>query len=120
MQQARARDPHERGIDDVEATPAGIKLASEGTGPQGKPIHGGYTSEFDGKDVPWAGNPMADTACAKRVDDNAYENVWKKGGKAVVTAKVAFSKDGKTLTITQTGTDAQGVAINAVQVYDRQ
>ena len=103
-----------------EATPAGIKLTSDGTDAQGKPMHGGYTSKFDGKDVPWAGNPMADTACANRVDDNAYENVGKKGGKAVVTAKVAFSKDGKTLTITQTGTDAQGVAINAVQVYDRQ
>jgi hypothetical protein len=103
-----------------EATPAGIKLTSDGTDAQGKPMHGGYTSKFDGKDVPWAGNPMADTACAKKVDDSAYENVWKKGGKAVVTAKVAVSKDGKTLTITQTGTDPQGVAINAVQVYDRQ
>ena len=43
-------------------------------------MHGGYTSKFDGKDVPWAGNPMADTACAKRVDDNTYENSLEDGG----------------------------------------
>jgi hypothetical protein len=103
-----------------EATPAGIKLTSEGTDPDGKPMHGGYVSKFDGKDVPWAGNPSADTACPKRVDDNSYENVWKKAGKAVVTAKVSVSKDGKTLTVAQTGTDAKGGAINSVAVYDRQ
>ena len=103
-----------------EATPAGIKLTSDGTDADGKPMHGGYVSKFDGKDVAWAGNPVADMACPKKVDDNTYENVWKKGGKAVVTAKVAVSKDGKTLTVSQVGTDAKGAAISAVAVYDRQ
>jgi hypothetical protein len=63
---------------------------------------------------------VADVACPKKVDDNTYENVWKKGGKAIVTAKVAVSKDGKTLTVSQVGTDVKGAAINAVAVYDRQ
>jgi hypothetical protein len=103
-----------------EATPAGIKLTSEGTDAEGKTMQGGYVSKFDGQDVPWVGNPMADTACPKRIDDNTYENVWKKGGKAGVTAKVSVSKDGKTLTVTQTGTDAQGAAIHSVAVYDKQ
>ena len=103
-----------------EATPAGIKLTSDGTDAQGKPMHGGYTSKFDGKDVPWAGNPMADTACPKRVDDNSYENIWKQGGKATVSATVAVSKDGKTLTVTQTGKDPSGAAVNSVAVYDKQ
>ena len=103
-----------------ETTPAGIKLTSDGTDAQGKPMHGGYTSKFDGKDVPWAGNPMADTACPKRIDDNTYENVWKMGGKATVSATVAVSKDGKTLTVTQTGKDPSGAAVSSVAVYDRQ
>jgi hypothetical protein len=103
-----------------EATPAGIKLTSDGTDAQGKPMHGGYTSKFDGKDVPWTGNPMADTASPKRVDDNTYENVWKKGGKATVAAKVSVSADGKTLTVTQDGTDAQGAKVHSVAVYDKQ
>jgi hypothetical protein len=32
---------------------------------------------------------MADMACPKKIDDNTYENAWKKGGKATVSAKVA-------------------------------
>jgi hypothetical protein len=103
-----------------EATPAGIKLTSDGTDAAGKPMHGTYTSKFDGKDVPWAGNPMADTACAKRIDDSTYENVWKKDGKPTVTATVSVSKDGKTLTITQTGKDPSGAAVSSVAVYDKQ
>ena len=103
-----------------ETTPAGIKLTSEGTDAQGQPMKGGYTSKFDGKDVPWTGNPMADTAGPKKVDDNTYENVWKKGGKATVTATVAVSKDGKTLTVSQDGTDPKGAKVHSVAVYDRQ
>jgi hypothetical protein len=103
-----------------ESTPDGIKLMSEGTDAQGKPMKGGYTSKFDGKDVPWAGNPMADTAAPKRIDDNTYENVWKKGGKVTVTAKVSVSKDGKVLTVTQDGMDPEGKKVHTVSVYDRQ
>jgi len=103
-----------------EATPAGIKLTSEGTDPQGKPMQGQYTSKFDGKDVAWTGNPSADMACPKRIDDNSYENVWKNGGKPTMTAKVVVSNDNKTLTVTQTPTGAHGAAQSSVAVYDRQ
>ena len=103
-----------------EATADGVKLTADGTDAEGKPLHSSYTSKFDGKDVPWAGNPMADTASPKRIDDNTYENVWKKAGKAAVTSKVSISKDGKTLTINQTGTDAKGAPVSSALVYDRQ
>ena len=103
-----------------EATPDGIRLSTEGIGADGTAAKGGYTSKFDGKDVPWAGNPDADTAAAKRIDDNSYENVWKKGGKVTVTAKAAVAADGKTLTITQTGKNAKGDTVNNVAVYDKQ
>jgi hypothetical protein len=103
-----------------EVTADGIKLTSDGMDAEGKPMHGEYTSKFDGKDVPYTGNPMADAATPKRIDDNTYENTWKKAGKATVTAKVSVSKDGKTMTITQTGTDAKGAPVSSVAVYDRQ
>jgi hypothetical protein len=103
-----------------EATPAGIKLTSEGTDAQGKAVQAGYTSKFDGKEVAWAGNPMADTAAPKKIDDNSYVNIWKMAGKGTVTAKVVVSSDGKTLTVTQDGTDASGAKVHSVAVYDRQ
>lgn len=104
----------------LEATPDGIKLSTEGVSADGTAAKGGYTSKFDGKDVPWVGNPDADTAAPKRIDANSYENVWKKGGKVTVTAKAAVSADGKILTITQTGKNAKGETVNNVGVYDKQ
>ena len=103
-----------------EATPAGIKLSTEAIGADGTVAKGGYTSKFDGKDVAWAGNPDADTAAPRKIDDNNYENAWKKGGKATVTAKAVVSADGKTLTVTQTGKNAKGDSVNTVAVYDKQ
>ena len=69
-----------------ETTSAGIKLTSEGTDAKGQPMHGEYTSNFDGKDVAWTGNPSADVASPKRIDDNNYENVWKLSGKKTMPA----------------------------------
>lgn len=103
-----------------EATPAGIKLTSEGTDAKGQPMHGEYTSNFDGKEVAWTGNPSADVASPKRIDDNRYENVWKLSGKKTMTSKVVVSDDKKTLTVTQTPAGAQGEAAPSVAVYDRQ
>ena len=103
-----------------EATPAGIKLSTDGVNAEGAAIKGSYTSKFDGKDVRWAGNPDADMAAPQKTDDNNYTNTWKKGGKAVVTAKVVVSADGKTLTVTQVGKNAKGEAMNTTGVYEKQ
>ena len=103
-----------------EATKDGTRLTSDGVSADGKPMHGTYTSKFDGKDVPWEGNPEADTAVPKKIDDSSYENVWKKGGKVTITAKAVVSKDGKTLTISQTGKNVKGEAVNANMVFEKQ
>jgi hypothetical protein len=103
-----------------EATPAGIKLTSDGVTAEGKTTHAVYVSKFDGKDVAWEGNPDADMASPKKIDDNTYENTWKKGGKATMTAKVVVSADGKTLTVTQSGTNAKGQAVANTAVYAKQ
>jgi len=103
-----------------ESTPAGIKLTSDGTDAQGKVTHGEYTSNFDGKDVAWTGNPTADMASPKRIDDSSYENVWKLAGKQTMKSLVVVSSDNKTLTVTQTPSGAQGEATSSVAVYDRQ
>jgi hypothetical protein len=103
-----------------EATPEGIKLTSEGVNAEGQATKGGYTAKFDGTEVPMAGNPNADTAAPKKVDDNTYENTWKKAGKVTVTTRGVVSADGKTLTITQSGTDTQGRAVSTTAVYEKQ
>lgn len=103
-----------------EATPAGIKLTSDGVMGDGSVRKGSYTSKFDGKDVPWAGNPDADMAAPMKMDDNNYTNTWKKGGKTTVMSKAVVAADGKTLTVTQTGKNAKGEDVNSTAVYDKQ
>ena len=103
-----------------EATPAGTKHTSDGVSADGKATHGSYTSKWDGEDVPYEGNPNADMASPKKVDDNTYTSTLKKAGKVTVTAKVVVSADGKTLTVTQTGKTAKGEEINTTAVYEKQ
>jgi len=103
-----------------ESTADGIKFTGDGVTGDGKPTHTTYVSKFDGKEVAYEGNPDADMASAKKMDDNNYTNSWKKGGKATITSKVMVSADGKTMTITQTGTNGKGEAVNNVVVYTKQ
>jgi len=80
-----------------------------------------YTSNLDGKEVPVSGNnPNADMVAAKRIDANTLESVNKKGGKVTTTQKNVVAADGKTRTVTTTGTDPQGQKINNVAVYEKQ
>jgi len=61
-----------------------------------------------------------DMAARTRIDANTIQTVNKKGGKVTTTQRSAVSADGKTRTVTTTGTDAQGRTVNNVAVYDRQ
>jgi hypothetical protein len=103
-----------------EASKGVIKLTSDGVDAESKPTHGTYSSKFDGKETPWEGNPDADMAAPKKIDDNSFENVWKKGGKVTTTVKAVVSKDGKTYTVSLTGKNAKGETVNTTSVYERQ
>ena len=63
---------------------------------------------------------MFDTVVSTREGANAGTNLYKKGGKVVMTTKVAIAADGKTMTVTTTGTDAKGQAVNNVGHYIKQ
>lgn len=99
--------------------PGGWKLATEQPDEKGQPVKGGYAGKTDGKEYPWTSNPNADVVMLKRVDDNSFETTWKKGGKVTLTSRGVVSNGGKTLTITQTGKDAQGKDVHNVMVLDR-
>ncbi len=102
------------------ATPDGIKFSSDGVDAEGNATHTEFVSKFDGKEVPYIGNPNADTASPKKIDANSYENPWKKDGKPTMTSHAVVSKDGKTLTIHQTGKNAKGEAVNSTVVFIKQ
>lgn len=78
-----------------------------------------FTARFDGRDYPIRGNPNADVVVLKRIDDQTYEVVGKKGGKVMISSRVSHSPDGKARTVVQTGVDAKGQKVSNTLVYDR-
>ena len=60
-----------------------------------------------------------DTMALKRINANRIEGARKLKGKVVQTYTREVSKDGKTLTVTTTGTNAKGQKIHNVAVYEK-
>jgi hypothetical protein len=102
--------------------PAGdsIKVTVEGVAADGSATHNEWTGKFDGKDYPLTGDPSADTRSYKKVNARTLELTNKKDGKAVVTGKIVVSADGKTRTVTISGTDAKGKKISSSAVYEKE
>ena len=107
-------------INKFEPWEDGMKATIDVVDGQENKIHSEATVKFDGKDYPIKGSPIADAVSVKRANERQSDIVWKKGGKAVMTGKSVISADGRTTTVTQTGTDPQGRAVNNVAVYDKQ
>lgn len=97
-----------------------VKVTVDGTDPDGKPAHNEWTGKFDGKDYPVAGDATQDTRSYQQVDDRTLEMTVKKSGKVTITGKIVVSADGKTRTVTTSGTNAKGDKVENTAVYDKQ
>jgi hypothetical protein len=105
----------------VVAAGAGIKVTCDVVSADGTAWHWGYTANDDGKDNPITGNcQYGDAVAITRVDASTTRNVYKQAGKVTITQNAVVSSDGKTMTITVTGTSPLGQAVNIVAVYDKQ
>jgi hypothetical protein len=106
-----------------EAQGDALKVTRDGIAGDGSRISYTDTTKFDGKDFPISGMGApngADTIAEKRIDANTITYTLKKEGRAVLTGTGRVSKDGKVLTITSKGTDAQGQPTSSTAVYDKQ
>lgn len=83
-----------------------------------------YAAQYDGKPYPRTetgpGAIAGQNVTLKRVGARTVERVVYLDGKPVGTETWAISEDGKTRTVTQSGTDAHGKPIDNLQVYVRQ
>jgi hypothetical protein len=97
-----------------------VKVTVDGVDGAGKPTHNEWTGKFDGKDYPLIGDPNAETRSYKKIDDRTTELTNKKGGKVTLTGKIVISADGKSRTVTVSGTDPMGMKVEMTAVYDKQ
>jgi len=105
----------------------GMKVVLDGVNASGQKTHTEYTVKFDGKDYPSKStldgkpNPSAaDMVSAKKIDDYTVEFTAKSKGAVVQQTRLVVSKDGKTQTATQTGTNAQGQPVKNVIIVEKQ
>ena len=104
----------------VEPSGQGEKVAAEFVNADGTRTTTQYTANFDGKDNPLTGSQIADAVSLKRIDARTTDRTDKKGGKVAQTLRRVVSKDGKTMTVTTKGTNAQGQAVNNVAVFAKE
>ena len=97
-----------------------VKVSIDGTDEKGKPTHNEWSGKFDGKDYPVTGDPSSDSRSYKKVDDRTMDFTAKKDGKTTFSGRIAVSADGKTRTVTTSGTTAKGKKFKGTGVYDKQ
>jgi hypothetical protein len=103
-----------------EAAGDSVKVTVDGTDGDGKPLHSEWTGKYDGKDYPVTGDPNADTRSYKIVNDHTLASTNKKGDKVTISGRAVVSADGKTRTVTLTGTDSKGKKYTNTAVFDKQ
>jgi hypothetical protein len=103
-----------------EAAGDNVKVTVDGTDKDGKSTHNEWTGKFDGKDYPVSGDPTSDMRSYKKVDDRTLKLTVKKDGKVTASGRIVVSTDGKSRTVTTSGTDAEGKKVKSTAVYDKQ
>jgi hypothetical protein len=97
-----------------------VKIKADGIDANGKPQHTEWSGKFDGKDYPVTGDPNSDARSYTKVNERTLTTTNKKNGKVTVTGQIVVSPDGKSRTVTLTGTNPKGRKFKNVAVYDKQ
>ncbi len=104
-----------------EAAGTGVKATLDVMRVNGALAHLEFRGDYDGNDNPVTGNgQVGDVVALTRLDANTVRLVHKRDGKVILTETAVVSRDGKTMAITQTLSNAQGNPVTGVAVWDRQ
>lgn len=103
-----------------EANDGGAKVTTTGERADGVPINSSYTATYDGKEFSVTGAPY-DRMTIKQVNAKMITYTAKKtDGKYSATGRAVVSKDGKMMTNTNRGINAEGKPFHNAAVFDKQ
>jgi hypothetical protein len=97
-----------------------VKIKADGIDGNGKPSHTEWSGKFDGKDYAVTGDPNSDARSYTKVNKRTLTTTNKKNGKVTVKGRIVVSLDGRSRTVTLTGTTPKGKKFKNVAVYDKQ
>jgi ABC-type transport system substrate-binding protein len=98
----------------------GTTLDQKMVGADGKEASMRVTLAYDGKVHPISGNPDADAGTGKAINARISNFTLTKDGKTTGTVHRVVSADGKTLTVHNKGTHADGTRYDDRLVFDKQ
>ena len=98
----------------------GITLKMKTVTADGKETTTQTMYQLDGKDYPSKGNPDFDSLSGMQIDTNTKEFTLKRAGKPVGTIRRKVSEDRQSLTLNLVMTDANGVQLSELTVFDKQ
>jgi len=97
-----------------------MKVTVDGVDKDGKPTHGVWVGQADGKTYKMKGNLAWDAAAYKVVNDHTYGITTTKGGKVRTNGTSTVSANGKTRTVAMEVTDAAGKKFKSKAVFDKE
>ena len=98
----------------------GLKFAAVGVNADGSAQNNqSWAAHFDGKDYPIV-EGAADMITITMVGASTMDATYKKGGKVNDTRRFTVSKDGKTMTTWQGGTNNAGLSLSNFTVWTKQ
>jgi hypothetical protein len=103
-----------------EAAGDSVKVTVDGVDGDGNPSHNEWTGKFDGKFYAVTGDPTSDMRSYRKINNHTMALTGKKGGKVTVTGRIVVTANGRTRTVTTTGTDSKGKKFSNRAVYDKQ
>ncbi len=103
-----------------EAMDGGVKITVTGETDDGKPIAFDSAVKYDGKEYPITGAPY-DIIRARQIDENTISFEDRKSDGVYHTfGWQVISRDGRTMTLTISGTGCHGEPVSQTTFYDRQ
>ena len=99
-----------------------VLVTTDTVNAQGQKTHGAYVYKPDGKQYPQAGlnQSTVQTIALTAVDPYTVTFIIYNNGKETGTGKRTVAKDGKTMTIDQKGTNAQGQPQSSSVLWEKQ
>jgi hypothetical protein len=103
-----------------EAAGDSVKVTVDGVDGDGNPSHNEWTGKFDSKFYAVTGDPTSDMRSYRKINNHTLALTGKKGGKITLTGRIVVTANGRTRTVTTTGTDSKGKKFSNRAVYDKQ
>ena len=111
--------PRSSGLN-VHQAGEGLMAMFDNVNAKGKSVQPMFTVLCNGQPQPVTGNGQVDSMSCRRANPNLQEFTNMKGGKVTTTGTIVISPDGRTMTISNKGTNVDGEAVDNVAVYERQ